>query len=58
MENLAIDTMLIFDLHMIHKSMNNNYRSDRFEMQRSEDDLSKVLVELTEVFTQSSRVFA
>jgi hypothetical protein len=33
--------------------MSNNYRSARFGMQRSKDDVSGVLVESTIIFTQS-----
>jgi hypothetical protein len=40
MEDLAVNTILIFDLHMINKSMSNNYRNEGFGMQRFEDDLS------------------
>jgi hypothetical protein len=42
---------------MINKSLNNNCRIEGFGMQRSEDDLSRVLIESKEVFTQSFGVF-
>jgi hypothetical protein len=38
--------------------MSNNYKSEGFEMQRSEDDLSRVSAKFVEVFTQSLGVFA
>jgi hypothetical protein len=50
MEDPMVNTILIFDLQMTDKSMNNNYRSEGLEMQRSKDDLSRVLVELTKIF--------
>ncbi len=50
MEDLMVNTILIFDLQMTNKSVNNNCRSEGFGMQRSKDDLSKVFTESTEVF--------
>jgi len=47
----TINTILIFNLQMTNKSMNNNYKSDGFEIQRSKDDLLRVLGESTWVFT-------
>jgi hypothetical protein len=38
MEDLTVNTILIFNLHMTNKFVNNNYRSEGFVMQRSEDD--------------------
>ncbi len=43
-----VNTIFIFNLQM-----SNNYRSARFGMQRSKDDVSCVLVESTIIFTQS-----
>jgi hypothetical protein len=40
MEDLAINTILIFNLQITNKSMNNNCKSEGFGMQRSKDDLS------------------
>jgi hypothetical protein len=56
-EDLVVNTILIFDLQMINKSVNNNYRSEGFGMQRSKDDLSWVLAESIKIFTQSLGVF-
>ncbi len=53
-----VNTILIFDLQMTDKSMNNNYRSEGLEMQRSKDDLSRVLVELTKIFAQLTNVLS
>jgi hypothetical protein len=36
---------------MSNKSVNNNYRSEGFEIQIFEDDMSKVSTELTTIFT-------
>jgi hypothetical protein len=58
MKNPKVNIILILELQMINKSMSNNYKSKGFRMQRSQDDLSRVLVELVEVFAQSSCVFA
>jgi hypothetical protein len=35
MEDPAVNTILIFDLQMINKSMSNNYKSEGFGMQIS-----------------------
>jgi hypothetical protein len=51
MKDLAINTILMFELQMIDKSIGNNCRSEEFGMQRSEDDLSRVSIESTKVFT-------
>jgi len=51
MEDLVVNTILIFDLQMTNKFVNNNYRSEGFGMQRFEDDLSRVSVELVQVFS-------
>jgi hypothetical protein len=57
MEDFTINTILIFDLQMINKFVNNNHRSERFGMRKSEDDLSKASVESV-VITQSLEIFA
>jgi hypothetical protein len=41
---------------MINKSMNNNYRSKGFEMQRSKDEILRLSAKSIEVFAQSSKV--
>ncbi len=51
MEDPTVNTILIFNLQMINKSMNNNCRNEGFGMQRCKDNLSRVL---TKVFAQSS----
>jgi hypothetical protein len=51
MEDLIVNTILIFDLHMTNKSVSNNYGYEGFGMQRSKDDMSKVSIKLVEVFT-------
>jgi hypothetical protein len=51
MEDLTVNTILIFDLHMTNKSMSNNYGNEGFGMQRYEDDMSKVSIELVKIFT-------
>jgi hypothetical protein len=50
MEDLVVNTILIFDQHMTNKSMSNNFESEGFMMQRSEDDMFRVLVESIEKF--------
>jgi hypothetical protein len=42
---------------MTNKSMRNNYKNEGFGIQRSKDDLLRVLAELAKVFTQSLGVF-
>ncbi len=42
MEDLAVNTIFIFYLHMTNKSMSNNCRSEGFGMQRFEDDMSRI----------------
>jgi hypothetical protein len=42
LKDLALNTLLILDLQMIKKSMSNNYISEGFGIQRSEDNLLKV----------------
>jgi len=49
MEDLAVNNILIFDLQMTNKSVNNNYKNERFGMQKFEDDLSRVSAKLAEV---------
>ncbi len=58
MEDLAVNTILIFDLQMINEFVNNNYTSEGFGLQRFEDDLSWVSTQLVEVLTYSLSVFA
>jgi hypothetical protein len=58
MKDPTVDTILIFNLQMIDKSMSNNYKSEGFGIQRFEDDLLGVSTESTKVLTQSSKVFA
>jgi len=50
MEDPTINTILTFDLQMTNKSMSNNYRSERFGMQRSKDDLSWILAKFAKIF--------
>jgi len=57
MEDLTVNTILIFNLQMINKFVGNNYKSEGFGMQRSKDDMSKVSITLVEVFTQSLGIF-
>ncbi len=57
MKDLTINTILICDLQMINKYVSNACKTERFGIQRSKDDLSKVLIVLTKVFTQSLGVF-
>jgi hypothetical protein len=47
MKDLMINTILIFDLHMTNKSLSNNCKNEGFGMQRSKDDLLRVLIEST-----------
>jgi hypothetical protein len=56
MKDPMINIILIFDLQMINKSLSNNYKSEGFGMQRFEDDLSRVSIELTKIFAESSGV--
>ncbi len=58
MEDLVVNTIFIFNQQMINKSVSNNYKSEGFGVQKFEDDLSKVSIELAENFTLSSKVFA
>jgi hypothetical protein len=51
MKDLAFNAILIFDLQMINKSMNNNYKSEGFEIQRFDNNLSGVSTRSVEVFT-------
>ncbi len=53
----TVNIMLIFNMQMNNKSVSNNYRSERFGIQRFEEDMSEVSVESTIIFTQSSDVF-
>jgi hypothetical protein len=52
MKDLAVNIILIFDLHMTNKSVKNNYKSEGFGIQRSKDDMSRVSTESAKVFTQ------
>jgi hypothetical protein len=58
MEDPMVNKILFFHLHMTNTFVSNNYRGERFGMQRFEDDLLRVLTESRTVFTQSSRLFA
>ncbi len=58
MQDLVVNTILIFDLQMINKFVNNNYKRKGFGMQRFENDLSWVSTQLVEVFTQTLGVLA
>jgi hypothetical protein len=51
MEDPTVNTILIMELHMINKSMTNNYTNVRFGIQGFEDDLLGVLAKSIEVFT-------
>jgi hypothetical protein len=51
MEDLAVNIILIVELHMINKSMINNCTNARIGIQGFEDKLLGVLVQSTEVFT-------
>ncbi len=53
-----VHKILTLELHMINEFVNDNYRNKGFGMQRFEDDMSRVSIELVEIFAQSSRVFA
>jgi hypothetical protein len=57
MKDIVVNIVLIFDLQMTNKSMSNNYKSEKFVIQRFENDLLGVLVELAKVYAQSLRVF-
>ncbi len=57
MEDHAVYIILIFDLQMIHKFVNNNYKNEGFGIQRFEDYMLRVSVELVEVFTCALGVF-
>jgi hypothetical protein len=57
MEDLIVNTILIFNLQMTNKFVSNNYKSEGFGMQRSKDDMLKVSIALVEVFTQSLGIF-
>jgi len=52
MKHLAINIILIFDLHMTNKFVSDNYKSEGFGIQRSKDDMSEVSTESAKVFTQ------
>jgi hypothetical protein len=54
MKDPVIKTIMIFNLQVTNKSMNNNYKSEGFGIQRFEDDLLRVSAESIELFAQSS----
>jgi hypothetical protein len=56
-KDLVVNTILIFDMQMSNKSMNNNCRSEGFGMHDFEDDLSWVSFESIVVFAQSLAIF-
>jgi hypothetical protein len=58
MEDHVVNTILIFNLQMINKFVNNNYKSEGFGMQRFEIELSWVSIKIVEVFSHSSDIFA
>jgi len=43
---------------MNNKFVNNNWKSEGFGMQKSKDDMSRILVKSVTIFTQSLRIFA
>ncbi len=49
MEDHVVNIILIFDLQMTNKFVSNNFRSEGFGI--FEDDLLRVSITLTEVFT-------
>ncbi len=53
-----VNTIFIEELHMTNEFVNNNFRNEGLEKQRSKYKLSKVLIEPIKIFVQSSRVFA
>jgi len=57
-EDPMVHKILTLELHIINEFVNDNYRNKGFGMQRFEDDMSRVSIELVEIFAQSSRVFA
>jgi hypothetical protein len=57
MGNPIINTILIFNLHITYKFVNNNCKSEGCEMQRSEDDLSRLLAKSPTILVSSSWVF-
>jgi hypothetical protein len=52
-----INTIVIFDLHMINKSTNDNCKSEGFGMQIFEIDSLGVFAKSTKIFTQSFKIF-
>jgi hypothetical protein len=58
MEDLVLNTILIFNLQMTNKFVSTNYKSKGFGMQRSEDDLSWVSTILAKVFAHLLGIFA
>ncbi len=47
MKDLAINTILILEVQMINKPMDNDYKSEKIGMQRSKDDLLRVSAKST-----------
>jgi hypothetical protein len=58
MEDHVVNIILIVELHMTNESMSNNYRSEGFGKLRSDNEMFRVSIKSTKLFTQSSRVFA
>ncbi len=56
-KDLVVNTILIFNLQMNNKSMNDNYKSEGFGIQDFEDDLSWVSIESTIIFAKSLNIF-
>ncbi len=50
MEDLLVNKILIFDLQMSNTSMNNYCKNEGLEIQKFEDDLSRVSIELATIF--------
>ncbi len=50
MKDPEVNTILILELQMTKKSLNNNYKNEGSRIQKFEVNLLGVLVELTKVF--------
>jgi hypothetical protein len=50
MEDLVLNTILIFDLQMNNTFMSNNCKNEGLEIQRFEDDFSRVSIESATIF--------
>ncbi len=57
MKDLEVNIALISYLYMTNKSVSDNYSNEGFGMQKSENNLSGVLIKSTKIFAQSSKVF-